>query len=224
MASRTLLALRDRCKQRANMENSSFVTDSEWNSYINYSITELRDTIASKVGDDYFATSQSISLSDASETYALPADFYKLLWAEILSNDGYYYKLSRFEISEMNSSAHVASFAVPQIKYRLRENNIWFNPLSALGGRTARIWYVPLLTELSSDSDTVNGFNGWDEFIILKSARKALVKEEQDVSEIDGELIGLYQRIEAMAENRDQAQPMRIQDSERASEWYNLWP
>lgn len=224
MASRTLLALRDRCKQRANMENSSFVSNAEWNSYINYSISELRDALASKVGDDYFATSETISLNNTTDVYALPALFYKVLWVEILANDGYYYKMSRFEISEMNANANVVSFAVPEIRYRLRGDNIWLNPQSALGGRTIRVWYVPLLTELSADGDTVNGFNGWDEFIVLKSARKALVKEEGNVADIDGELFLLNQRIEAMAENRDQAQPMRIQDSERSREWCNLWP
>lgn len=224
MASRTLLALRDRCKQRANMENSTFVTDTEWNSYINYSISELRDTLASKVGDDYFATSETIALNNTTDTYSLPATFYKVLWVEILANDGYYYKMSRFEVSEMNANANIVSFAVPEIKYRLRGDSIWLNPQSALGGRTIKVWYVPLLTELSADGDTVNGFNGWDEFIILKSARKALIKEEQNVVDVDNELAVLYQRIEAMAENRDQGQPMRIQDSERAREWYNLWP
>lgn len=224
MATRTLLALRDRCKQRANMENSSFVSDSEWNGYINYSISELRDTIASKVGDDYYATSQTYTLDNQNETYALPADFYKILWVEILANDGYYYKMRRFELSEMNSNANVVTFAIPDIKYRLRGSNIWFNPLSALGGRTVRLWYVPLLTELSADGDTVDGFNGWDEFIVLKSARKALVKEEQDVSQVDAELAVLYQRIEAMAENRDQAQPMRIQDSESLKYSEYSWP
>lgn len=224
MATRTLSVLRDRCKQRANMENSDFVTDAEWNSYINYSISELRDALASKVGDDYFATSQDISLNSSTDVYALSTDFYKVLWVELLCTDGYYRKMARFEISEMNSSAHVAALAIPEIRYRLRGNNIWLNPQSALGGRSIRVWYVPLLTELSSDSDTVDGFNGWDEFIILKSARKALVKEEQDVSDIDTELMVIYQRIESMAENRDQAQPMRIQDTEYSKSCINVWP
>lgn len=215
MATRTLLSLRDRCKQRSNMENSSFVSDAEWNDYINYSISELRDIIISKVGDDYFATSQSISLTNSTDVYALPADFYKILWAEMLADDGYYYKMKRFEISEMNQNANVIAFAIPDVRYRLRGDNIWFNPLSAIGGRTVKIWYVPLLTELSADGDTLVGFNGWDEYIVLRAAIIALEKEEQDTSSLSMRLEQLRLRIEAMAENRDQAQPMRIQDSSR---------
>jgi hypothetical protein len=215
MATRTLLTLRDHAKERANLENSSFVSDTEWNRYINYSISELRDFLISKAGDDYFATSEDISLSNVSETYPLPVDFYKALSVELLGDDGYFYKMKRFEVSEQNQNANVIAFAIPDIRYRLRNNSILFNPKSALGGRTARLWYVPLAAELSADADSLSGYNGWDEFIVLKSARKALVKEEQDTTQVDTELLVLMQRIEAMAENRDQAQPMRIQDTER---------
>jgi hypothetical protein len=215
MASRTLLSLRDRAKQRANMENSTFVSDSEWNNYLNYSISELRDIITSKVGDDYFATSTSISLLSSTDTYSLPEDFYKVLWVEILADDGYYYKMKRFEISELNANANVVAFAVPDIRYRIRANDIWFNPQGALGGRTVRLWYVPLAAELSNDSDELVGYNGWDEYPVLRSAIMALEKEEQDTSSLSIRLEQLRLRIEAMAENRDQAQPMRIQDTER---------
>lgn len=222
MATRTLLTLRTNAKERANLENSSFVSDAEWNRYINYSVSELRDILISKAGDDYFATSQTIALNNTTDTYSLPADFYKVLWSEILGFDGYYYKMKRFEISEQNNNANMVYLAIPEIRYRLRNDSIVFNPVSALGGRTVRLWYVPLAPELSADSDTLSGYNGWDEFIVLKSARKALVKEEQDTSELDTEILLLMQRIESMSENRDQAQPMRIQDNQR--HWEDQWP
>lgn len=223
MASRTLLSLRDRCKQRSNMENSSFVSDTEWNDYINYSISELRDMIIAKAGDDYFATSEDYSLDSQNETYDLPTDFYKILWCEFKGADGYYYKMKRFEISEMNSNANYAYLCnLPEILYRLREDKLWFNPLSALGGRLVRLWYVPLAPELSADGDTLQGFNGWDEYIVLRSAIIALEKEESDTSALSMRLEQLRLRIEAMSGNRDQAQPMRIQDNDRLGEWE--WP
>lgn len=223
MATRTLASLRSRCKQRSNMENSSFVSDTEWNDYINYSISELRDMIISKAGDDYFATSANFPLDNQNETYSLPTDFYKILWCELLGNDGYYYKMKRFEISEMNSNANAAFLAqLPEIRYRLREDKLWLNPLSALGGRTVRLWYVPLAPELSLDGDTLQGFNGWDEYIVLRAAIIALEKEESDTSALSMRLEQLRLRVEAMSGNRDQAQPMRIQDNERLGDWE--WP
>lgn len=217
MASRTLLSLRDRAKRRSNMENSGFVSDTEWNDYINYSISELRDILISKVGDDYFATSQSYSLTANDDTYALPADFYKILWVEMLSDDGYYYKLNRFEVSEKNNGSAEFIGYRPDVRYRLRNNDLVFSPTQDIGGRTVKLWYVPLATELSADADTLDGYNGWDEYVVLRSAVIALEKEEQDTSALSLRLEQLRQRMESMSANRDQAQPMRIYDNERMS-------
>lgn len=221
MASRTLLQLRTRAKQRANLENSNFLTPAEWNENINYAISELRDLIISKAGDDYFATSQSFSLISGTEAYALPAAFYKALWVEILESDGKYRKLKRFEISEKNAYGNPYSSFCSEIRYRLIGDNLHFTSFDSIGGRTARLWYVPLITELSADGDTLSGFNGWDEYIILHAAIAALDKEEQETSKLELKLEKLKLRIEAMSEDRDQSNPMRIQDNERiySSEW-----
>lgn len=207
------------------MENSSFVSDSEWNRYINLSIAELRDILTSKVGEDYFATSQTYQVVSGQEEYALPANFYKLLWVEqqLDSASARYKKMQRFEISEMSDEFESLGIGTSGLKYRLRANNLIINSSTFGAGRTIRLWYVPANVALSANGDTVDGFNGWEEFIILKSARKALVKEEQDVSDLDIELKVFYDRLESMAPSRDQAQPMRIQDNTKRYSRDELW-
>lgn len=219
MASITLANLRTRARDRANMENSGFVSDSIFNTYINYAVSDLRDKITSKVGEDYFATSSSSTLTSGQEVVALPADFYKLLWVEILGEDGNYYQLKRFEIAEKPVTYYGLTAPWMGIKYRLRADNLWLQPSTNTGGRTIRLWYVPLPTTLSADADTLNGYNGWDEYVVLQAAKKALIKEEQDVTDIDRELLIFDQRLEAMIPNRDQAQPMRIYDNQRREYW-----
>lgn len=215
MATRTLLQLRDRAKQRSNNENSSFVTDAEWNVYLNYSISELRDIIISKVGDDYYAASQDYSLVSGTESYDLPSDFYKILWVELEADDGHYYKIHRYEIAEKSSNVLPLRIYSPDIRYRLRGDDIVVTPISSASGRTMRLWYVPLAPELALDADELKGFNGWDEYIILRAAIMALEKEEQDTSSLSLRLEQLRQRVEAMSANRDQAEPMRIYDNSR---------
>ena len=224
MSTITLLSLRDRAKQRANMENSGFVTDTEWNSYINYAISTLRDLIISKAGNDYFASSQTTTLTANQDSYALPVDFYKALWFEMLGDDGYYYKMRRFEVTERNYGRSPLNYFIPDIRYRLLGSNFIITPATLSGGRTIKLWYVPLITPLVSDPDTLDGYNGWDEYVVLMAARKALVKEEQDVSQVDTELAFINQRLEAMADNRDQGEPMRIYDNEQRYYDGTQWP
>ena len=219
MATITLADLRTRAKQRANMENSDFISDSEWNSLINYSISDLRDIITSKAGEDYFATSFSSTMTQGQETLNLPSDFYKLLWVEVLIDGVNYLPLKRFEIAEVPATAFNLVTPWVELRYRLRAGNLWFQPSSSTGGKTIRAWYVQTPTPLSTDGDTLDGYNGWDEYVIVTAARKALVKEEQDVTELDREILMFNQRLEAMAPNRDQGQPMRIQDTQRRTGW-----
>lgn len=225
MANPTLAQIREQARHRANMENSQFVSDAEFNTYINFAISDLRDKLISKVGNDYFAVSQSYTLSSGTDEYALPSDFYKLLWVEVQANNTLYYKIRRFEVMEKNYGAIPISSYLPDIRYRLRAGNLLFSPINQLSARNVRMWYVKIPTKLVADSDELDcAYNGWDEFVALGAARKALVKEESDVSDVDAELMYLNQRIEQMADNRDQAEPQRVYDNTiNDSWWFGSW-
>jgi hypothetical protein len=79
----TLLQLKDRSRQRADMENSEFVTDAELTIYINGSIAELHDLLVASYGSDYFLSSTTFSTVAGTESYSLPADFYKLMGVDV---------------------------------------------------------------------------------------------------------------------------------------------
>ena len=226
MSSITLLDLRTRARDRANQENSLFVSDSILNSYINYAVSDLRDILSSKAGEDYFATSSTFTIGSGQESVALPSDFYKLLWAEVQLDGGSsparYQKINRFEPSEQSYNIAGLSSNSVNLRYRLRADTIWFNSAEAASGRTVRLWYVPVAPMLTSNAQELNGYNGWDEYVVLLAARKAMIKEEQDVSDLDKEILVFNQRLEGMAPNRDQGQPMRIYDNERNSRDYGL--
>ena len=65
---------------------------------------------------------------------------------------------------------------------------------------------------MTSDSDTVNGVNGWEEYIVVDTAIKMLAKEESDTRYLERQRERLLQRIEVMAQNRDYDQPESITD------------
>lgn len=217
MASPTLANLRTRVRERANMENSTFVSDSELNRYINYSINDLRDKMIIKTGEEYFADTGTITLVDGTEEYNLPADFYKVISCQIKGNDDLYYPMKRFEYSEMNDFAGPQYLGRADIRFRVRSDKLIINPTQGIGGREIRLVYVPLPPELGIDADTLDGFNGWDEYVVLLSAIKCLQKEEQDVSDLKQELMVMDARMDKMMDNRDHSQPARVQDTARFS-------
>ncbi len=77
MASFTLLELRNRSRQRADMVNSRFITDAELNYFINASFGELYDLLVNSRGENYYVSSYNFTTTINQDTYPLPADFFK---------------------------------------------------------------------------------------------------------------------------------------------------
>lgn len=74
----SLSEIRLLAQQRADMENSQFITADEWRRMINRAYAELYDLIVTSANsEDYFLTSGTISLVSGTATYDLPTDFYK---------------------------------------------------------------------------------------------------------------------------------------------------
>ena len=73
-----------------------------------------------------------------------------------------------------------------------------------------------VLTPAAYWSIYADGVGGWLDYAIVDAARKALLKEESDVSALLGELAALQLRIEQAAENRDSNLPATVADSTRS--------
>jgi len=220
MSSQTLLEIRTQVRQRANMENSTFVTDSEFNRYINLSIAELYDMLSEK-DSDYNISSNTFNLVSGTDAYSLPADFYRLRGVDMNVDANNKITLKKFEFEDRNRFNSYPSLAANfDIRYRLRGNQILFSPGENISAQSITLWYIPLPTALSIDTDTLNGYNGWEEIVIVKSAIKALVKEEQDTSQLQLEYEQLKQRLDAAMDQRDSGQPSKIYDNQSPAGYY----
>jgi hypothetical protein len=148
----TLPELRLATRQRADMVHSQFVSDQEFNSYINASYFELYDLLVQKYGNDYYMKDYSFSLQGNVSRYDLPEDFFKLLGVDLSISSGPdgYVSLKPFTLAERNrySTANVQTWiGVTNLRYRLSANKLWFTP-SPQTGQQIRIWYVPRLKAL----------------------------------------------------------------------------
>jgi hypothetical protein len=219
--------MRTTIRQRCDFVNNQFITDAEFNSYINASMFELYDILVQRFGNDYqvatpytYTTSGNVNPQTGASTYPLPGDFYKLLGAEVALNPqdpNSWVTLRKFEFIQRNlwNFPNVYTFyGVTNLRYRLNGNNLMIVPIPS-SGQTIRIWYVPRLSYLQSDNDTLDAVSGWEEYIIADVCIKALAKEESDTSVFVGQKAALLQRINEAAENRDIGEPETVSDSKR---------
>lgn len=209
----TLASLRDQARLRADMQNSKFVSDAEFNQYINDSYAELYDLLVSKF-EDYYVAAPLIFSVTSGNTYDLPTDFYKLKGLDrALSGNDEFYTLRPFTFEERNARRSATRFRgmYPAIRYRIFGNKIYFSPDDQATG-SYRMWYIPTYNTLTLETDTVQNVVGWEAYIVVDASIKALQKEESDVSVLMAMKADLIRRIETMAANRDVGEPERVTD------------
>jgi hypothetical protein len=221
----TLSELQTAVRQRADMVNSTFVTDAELTSYIHQSAYELYDVLITKYGNDYFTSSTDIATNGTSTKYSLPTDFYKLLGVDLLlsANADSYITLKPFTFSDRNrySVPNLQSFyGVTNLRYRLNGDQLWMTPTPS-AGQTLRVYYVPRMTALSAGSDKLEGVSGWTEYVIVDAVIKCKLKEESDASAEMALKAALLQRITDAASSRDAGSPAVVVDTQWNEGW---WP
>lgn len=210
VSTATLSELRTRVRERADMVDSDFVTDSELNTYIQQSYRKLYNLIVTTFSDWYVEDPVEFTISSGNE-YTLPATFYKLIAVDFKLN-GSWIEVKRYTMTERNRRTSGA-FRVfhPTIMYRLMNNKLRFIPTDNATG-TYRYWAVNKPNVPTADSDTIEGENGWDEFVVLDAAIKCLNKEESDVSLLVLEQQQVKEDILINANSYDEGGSERVED------------
>lgn len=233
----TLEAVRIAAQQRSDQFSSDFLTQAEWNANINASYFELYGLLVQKYGNEYFValdstgsffqfttngTSEIYPLPDGSVTYLMPdgstaPSFFKLLGVDLQINGANQWVtlkpfpfIERNRISTQNAQASIGRST--NLRYHLLGSNLLLRP-RPMSGQIIRIPYVPRMTILVDDDATFDGVNGWEEYIVIDAAIKAMQKEESDCSILMAQKTAMIQRIEAEAENRDVGSPARVGDA-----------
>jgi hypothetical protein len=210
----TLAQFRTRSRQRADQElgigqdpDTHFISDTELNTYINASAQELYDLLIAATDQDYYLTFSLPTIVNNATEMSLPTDFYKfkeLERKESSDDDTKYRVIRKFNFNERNRGG---------LRYRVVKDKILMSTQLS-GGDVYRLWYNPKMTVMSSDSDSFDGINGWEEYVVIDAAIKMMNKEESDPSALMSEKSAIMARIQAMAE-RDIGEPDRITDRRR---------
>lgn len=231
----SLFETRLRVLQRADRLGSTFVSIPEINFAINQAWYELYDLLITVYEDYYVAPRLSIQTTGNQQNYALPDGlnnggapaFYKAYGLDLgLDNSqNAWVTLKKFDFISRNRYVYpqltTTLLGVFNLQYRIVGGNIMFIPIPS-GGQTIGLWYFPRLTRLLQDTDVMDTISGWNEYVIVRSAKYVLDKEESDTDKLDAELLFLKSRIEAAASNRDAGQGDTVSNTRTQSErWGN---
>ena len=212
MATFTESDLRTRARRRADMENSSFVSDAEIQDYLNSSISELHDFMV-KSYEDYFVSEQTYNAPIATGGANLPDDFYKALGVDYTSG-GTTSSLRAYSFTERNlynsPYANINELSFPM--YRIEGNKIKFIPENSQSG-TITLYYVPQATQFSSTvTEVENVIPGFEEYVVVATAIRMLMKEESDFRALENERQQLSSRIIRAITPRDTSGSFSIRD------------
>ena len=212
----TLSSLMTQARQRANMVNSTFVADTgELDQYVIQSWAALYDMLVQS-DDDFFTTSVTFALTPGTPTYNVntaAADFYKLRGVEVPISGDFKYTLDWIPFGERN----VYNYPLPPYStgyprcFHLVGNNLTLYPTPSQNV-TCTMWYVPRPPPLGTSTSTaLDGYAGWEEWVVIDAAIKCLVKEENNetVALLESQKAAVTARILTM-HTRDVVGPARV--------------
>ncbi len=231
----SLAEIRTQARQRSDMEQSTFVSTAECNSYINASLKELHDLLIGAYNEEYVMEQVQFSSVAGQIDYDLPngvnysgaPKFYKLRGVDI-SIDGSatsWVGVKRFNFNRRNEDVNNTAWSLlgtPFLEYRLVGSKIRFNRTPD-ANTSFRLWYHPVCQTLVNDSDEYDDVNGWAEYVVVDVAIKMMQKEESDVSVLAAQKAALHARIQSMAQNRDANEPESVSDVYAEDNDY-YWP
>jgi len=227
--TQTLATMRTRVRRRADMENSSFVSDAELDQYLNDSLSELYDLFVVEY-EEYVVQKLDTTIT-GEEEYDIVTDFgidnFMKISGIDLKTGSRTINMQRFMFPERNSiqNTPIARTAFQyNIQYAVLGNKIKFT--NEQGNNDITIWFIPSFTPMLETDfvDDVAPFlaPGWEEYAVIDSAIKCLQKEESDTRPLERDKIVLTKRIQDIAMNRDAGAPYRVVDVSRSqyAEWF----
>ena len=212
MATFTESDLRTRARRRADMENSTFVTDAEVQDYLNSSIAELHDFMV-KSYEDYFVSEQTYNAPIATGGANLPDDFYKALGVDYNSG-GITSTLKAYSFTERNvyNTPYAVIDRLAEPMYKVEGSKIKLVPTNSQSG-TITLYYVPLPAQFSTTVTEIETIiPGYEEYVVVATAIRMLMKEESDVSVLERERQQLSSRIIRALSPRDVSGSFAIRD------------
>lgn len=214
MTAITLATLRTRARQLGDYENSTVFTDAVMTPWVNEAIGDYFDLLDEHF-DGYRDTTGTVTTTASVATVALPAAFLKARAIDILDG-GTYRQLRRFQpgpqalgfdqatgrpVGYLHVGTNLELFPTPDAAY------------------TIRLRYVPAMTALSADGDSIDVPNGWEGFIVHSILLRCDEREERPLGDRLAAIDRYRARIVRASQNRNTAEPAYLPMPWEGSTW-----
>lgn len=207
--TRTRLELRTALRVRADIVNSEHISNDSLNEMLNGSIAALH-ALCVEAGEDDFATSVAVATVAGTATYTV--ELYKVRSVHILGSSGFRRELPRFTLAELPAlqGDSGAPYGEP-VAYRMIGGKIMLAP-TPQAVFSITIYGVNASADLASDVATLDGRDGWEEWVLWDCTAKCNIIEETDPRPAQAEREKVEARILAQMRRLDQAKPHRVKD------------
>lgn len=221
--------LRSRVRWRCDIENETTrFPNSELLDGINEGIAKFHSRVVRARAQNLYEDSTTVTTSAQVEVYALPAEFMEVVKASVNIN-GFEVDLLPYEFLDTDGYSDTASWqsmmARPQ--YRLRGANISFRPIPD-AAYTVTVVYIPTAVKLVADSDTMDGVDGLEEFVVAWASKRVAIKQKDTelIAILDREMETALQEIDGLVHARSAGAPPVMQDVRRLRHpyrWRRRW-
>ncbi len=201
-------------RDRTDMQDTNYITDTELVRLIDMSNTELY-SIITQANSTYFKTQTTITTNSTDAEYDLPSDFWQVQGVD-------------FNYDAQRKGTGVQIQFEQRNKYFGRGTYYYSNAYYLMGSKIGfpnprtldiTLHYVPTPTEITATTDTINTIQGGWRWIVADVSAMVLDKEESDSSMMLGEKLRLEKRIlESLAE-RDNGIPLKVTDENDLDNW-----
>lgn len=242
----TLATARDQLIKLANIQGATsgsnpFFSTSDLNYLLNEAWTRVYRELC-RAAQDYFLTSFQFTTVPTQSTYfttansgTLPTDIWEVRGLNQLFSGGpfpIWRNCYQFEYEERNSRpvATGTSWPNPTYQYSFRGAGPMLPRLELIPTPsttdTLRLDYFPNAQQLSSDSDTWDGHNGWEHLAIAIAARWAAIKDENFdlIPHLDADIATWTAQIKGESSSRNNGEAPRVRRNRyRMRGRYNPW-
>lgn len=217
------------------LEAAHHITDTFLNQRINAHGARLFRKIQRARGDFVIRT-HSEATADGKEYYAMPDDFLSLL--RVRAYDGTnYYDMDRFQFgpedaalkqweSTGGSSSHAGVYRYHLVSHTHGAKALWIQPTPQVATHTIQVVYAPNFVRLEADGETLDGFDGWEQYVVYAVAIDVMAKRDRDPSPFMMAFAAMDSELDDAIVALDLARPERVRDTmqDDGSAYPNVWP